>query len=334
MRAAPTDMAQRKRKRSPNPYHPEYWGVWLFMGFLRLVVLLPYAAQLAVGRALGNAMWHLSGPRRRITRVNLKICFPELDAAQRRVLARAHFESLGIAFVETAMCWWSKAEDLEPLLTIRGLEHLQAALAQGRGALLLSAHFTTLEIGGRLLGLRTRFHPMYKRSRNPVIERFMRGRREFHFGKTIAMDDVRGLLKSLKDNMPVWYAPDQGFTGKGYILVPFFGVPAPTNPATSRIAKLSRAPVLFFTTHRLPGRAGYELTIQPPLEGFPTDDVEADALRVNKLIESEVRSCPEQYLWVHNRYKTGAHRNPPAPHDLAVTSGALRPGQDSDKAEL
>ncbi len=325
-------MPPRKRQRSPNPYHPSYWGVWLFLGCLRLIVLLPYRAQLAIGRALGYAMWRLAGPRRRITKVNLKICFPELTVEQRKQLARAHFESLGIAFVETAMCWWSDAARLEPLLTIRGLEHLEKALSGGRGALLLSAHFTTLEIGGRLLGLRSRFHPMYKPSRNPVVERFMRGRREFHFGKTIAMDDVRNLLKSLKDNVPVWYAPDQGFTGKGYMLVPFFGVPAPTNPATSRIAKLSRAPVLFFGTKRLPGTAGYELTIQPPLEGFPTDDVAADALRINQLIEAEVRHCPEQYLWVHNRFKTGAHRNPPQPHDRAVTSGAFEQGQDSDKS--
>ena len=321
-------MPARKREHSANPYHPEYWGVWLFLGFLRLVVWLPFGAQLAIGRALGDAMWHLAGPRRRITKVNLRICFPELDGEQRRRLARAHFESLGIAFVETAMCWWSDAAKLEPLLTIRGLEHLQGALAEGRGALLLSAHFTTLEIGGRLLGLRARFHPMYKRSRNPVIERFMRGRREFHFGKTIAMDDVRGLLKSLKANVPVWYAPDQGFTGKGYLLVPFFGVPAPTNPATSRIAKLSEAPVLFFATRRLHGTAGYELTIQPPLAGFPTDDAEADAKTINALIEAEIRGCPEQYLWVHNRFKTGAHRNPPAPHDPAFKYGSVEPDQD------
>ena len=324
-------MAPRKRKRSSNPYHPAYWGIWLFLAFLRVVVLLPYSTQLAVGRMLGHAMWHLAGPRRRITRVNLKICFPELGPEQRRDLARAHFESLGIAFVETAVCWWADAARLEPLLTIRGLEHLQGALAEGRGALLLSAHFTTLEIGGRLLGLRARFHPMYKRSRNPVIERFMRGRREFHFGRTIPMDDVRALLKSLKANVPVWYAPDQGFTGKGYLLVPFFGVPAPTNPATSRIAKLSQAPVLFFATRRLPGSAGYELTIQPPLAGFPSDDAAADAARINRLIEAEVRGCPEQYLWVHNRFKTGAHRNPPQAHDPAVTSGAFEQGQDASK---
>jgi KDO2-lipid IV(A) lauroyltransferase len=324
-------MQARKAKRSSNPYHPGYWGVWLFLGCLRLVVLLPYGAQLACGRALGALMWHLAGPRRRITKLNLKICFPELSTKERARLARAHFESLGIAFVETAVCWWGEAARLEPLITIRGLEHLERALDAGRGALLLSAHFTTLEIGGRLLGLRARFHPMYKRSRNPVIERFQRGRREHHFGKTIAMDDVRNLLKSLKQNVPVWYAPDQGFTGKGYMLVPFFGVPAPTNPATSRIAKLSNAPVLFFATRRLPGTAGYELTIHPPLEGFPTDDVEADALRINALIETEVRRCPEQYLWVHNRFKTAAHRTPPAQYDPAVKYGALEPEKDADK---
>jgi KDO2-lipid IV(A) lauroyltransferase len=291
------------RKRPKQLYHPRYWGVWALLALLRVAILLPFGAQLALGRAFGAVLARTSPRRRRIAAANLARCFPELDPAARARLLAEHFAALGIALVEIAQCWWGDARRLERLVRFRGLEHLEAARAAGRGALLLSAHFTTLEIGGRLLGLRARFHPMYKPSRNPVIERYMRGRRVHHFQHAIPMDDVRGLLRSLKDNVPVWYAPDQGFRGKGALEVPFFGQPAPTNPATARIARTSGAPVLPFFVRRLPGAEGYELEIGAPLEGYPTDDPAGDALRINHLIEEAIRRCPEQYLWAHDRFK-------------------------------
>jgi len=301
-----------RRKRPQQLLHPRYWGVWALLGLLRVAILLPFGAQLALGRMLGAGLARFSARRRTIAADNLALCFPDLDPAARQRLLAAHFAALGIALVEIAQCWWGEAQRLERLASFRGLEHLEAALGQGRGALLLSAHFTTLEIGGRLLGLRSRFHPMYKPSRNPVIERFMRGRRVHHFQHAIPMDDVRGVLRSLKDNVPVWYAPDQGFRGKGVLAVPFFGRPAPTNPATARLARASGAPVLPFFVRRLPGSAGYELEIGAALAGFPTDDPQADALRINQLIEDAIRRCPEQYLWAHDRFKLHRDDQPAA----------------------
>lgn len=319
-------MARRPRNRPKSLWSPRYWGVWLFIALLRVLVLLPFRAQLSVGRALGRLMRLFARRRRIITSLNLQFCFPELDATARADLVRTHFEALGIAMLEVAMCWWGDAARLRPLVRVEGLEHLERARAQGKGVLLLSAHFTTLEIGGRLLGLFTPFHPMYRPNRNPVIESVMRGRREAQFERAISMHDVRLLLRTLKEGLPVWYAPDQGFLGKGRLMVPFFGVPAPTNPATSRIARASGAPVLPFFVHRLPGAQGYRLEFQPPLSDFPSDDVTADCLRINQLIEREVRKSPEQYLWAHNRFKTSAHRFPPKPHDPAVQHGLIPPG--------
>lgn len=287
---------------------PRHWPAWLAIGLLRLATPLPYAWQLTIGAWLGRRLFNLTRRRRQLTRYNLAQCFPELDETQREQLARQHFESLGIGLLEIAQCWWGNAARLRARVRIEGLEHLQAALAQGRGAVLLSAHTTTLEIGGRLLGLFTPFHLMYRPNNSPVLEWIISRRRRAHFEGVIPRDDVRQLLKSLKDNKPVWYAPDQGFTGKNHVIAPFFGVPAPTNPATSRIAKASGAPVLPFLVERLPEKQGYLLRISAPLENFPGADLAEDAARVNAMIEEQVRCAPEQYLWMHNRFKTRDYR--------------------------
>jgi Kdo2-lipid IVA lauroyltransferase/acyltransferase len=282
---------------------PRHWGIWLLLGFIRLMVQLPYRLQLGIGRGMGRLLRIVSRRRWRITLVNLEKCFPELDADARERLARAHFDSLGIAFLEFGMCWWASEKRLRKLGQIEGLEHLQAARAKGHGVILLSAHFTTLEITGRLLGLHTDLHLMYRKIDNPVIEEVMRASRERLFERAIPREDVRVMLKSLKSGKPVWYATDQGYRGKHSEMVPFFGIPAPTNVAISRLAKTSNAPVVPFFAMRLPGTQGYKLVIEPELENFPTDDPAADALRLNQRLEQRIRLAPEQYLWSHDRFK-------------------------------
>ncbi|MHB8424659.1 MAG: LpxL/LpxP family Kdo(2)-lipid IV(A) lauroyl/palmitoleoyl acyltransferase [Gammaproteobacteria bacterium] len=281
---------------------PRYWNIWLLLGFIRMAVLLPYAWQLALGRGLGRLL-RPAQRRWRITVMNLQRCFPELDGPANLALAKKHFESLGIAFLEIGLCWWGEAERLRRLVQIEGLENLQAARALGRGVILVAGHFTTLEIGGRLLGLYTDFHLMYRPSQNALIESVMRRSRERHFDRAIPRQDVRLMLKSLKEGKPVWYAPDQGYRGRHSEMIPFFGIPAPTNTALSRLARASGAPVVPFFVERLPGTRGYKLTLDPMLTGFPGGDTVADALRVNRLLEEQIRRAPEQYLWSHDRFK-------------------------------
>lgn len=285
-------------------WSPRYWPVHVGMALGWLVAQLPFRVQMALGKILGNAAYYLMRGRRRIARTNLGLCFPELDTDARRALLREHFRSLGLGVVETAMCWWAPAGRLRGLAHIEGLEHLHAALAAGRGVILLSAHFTTLEIGGRLLSLHAPFHVLYRRHKNAAFEAVMQRARERHFEKAISRDDMRGMLRSLKANMPVWYAPDQNYGAEHSIFVSFFGIPASTITATTRLARISGAQVVPFFQERLPGAAGYRLKLSPALQNFPTDDEAADTQRINDLIETEIRKIPAQYLWAHRRFKT------------------------------
>jgi KDO2-lipid IV(A) lauroyltransferase len=200
---------------------------------------------------------------------------------------------------------------LEPLATIHGLEHLQAAMREGNGVILLSAHFTTLEIGGRLLARHVPFHVLYREHKHPVIEHIMGRARTRLYEKAIPRGDMSGLLGSLKQGRAVWFAPDQDHGTSNSVFVNFFGIPAATITATSRIAQISQARIVPFFPRRLPGAEGYVLDILPPLEAFPGHDQQADTQRLSNIIEQQIKNCPEQYLWVHRRFKSRPDGAPP-----------------------
>jgi len=283
---------------------PRFWAIWLALGVVRLLVALPFGAQLFAGRVIGRVGYLLAGERRAIGARNLELAFPELDPqAQHRLLLR-HFESLGMSIIETGMCWWADERRIDGLAEVRGLEHVEQALAAGRGAIMLTGHFTTLDLGGRFLTRKAPVSAMYRPHRNPLFEEIMRRGRERSAKHAFSKHDVRAMIRGLRTNHLIWYAPDQAHKrGKYSAVVPFFGVPAPTNTATAVFARLGDAPVIPFFPVRLPGKAGYRLDILPPLEGFPSDDPVADAACINRLLEERIRLCPEQYLWVHRRFK-------------------------------
>jgi len=274
-----------------------------WLALLHTMTLLPLSWQLVAGKWLGRLFYLCARRRRHIALVNLALCFPQLTEKERLRLSRRNFEFMGQAVFETAFSWWAPASRLEGLYEIQGLEHLEQALEAGRGAILLSAHFTALELGCRLLANHIPFHPIYRPHKNKVFEKVMRRCREQHIEKAIPRNDTRTILRSLKSGVPIWYAPDQNYGKEHSIFVPFFGIPASTITATSRLARLSTAPVVpFFTRRRGDGR--YLLHILPPLTDFPSGDEVQDTKRINALIESEIRLAPEQYLWAHRRFKT------------------------------
>ncbi|NNJ94395.1 MAG: LpxL/LpxP family Kdo(2)-lipid IV(A) lauroyl/palmitoleoyl acyltransferase [Halobacteria archaeon] len=285
-------------------YAPRYWLTWLGVALLWCLTRLPYRVQVWLGRGAGRLIMRVAAKRRHIVRVNLELCFPELGLQDRERLLVENFESMGIALLEMGMSWWSPNRRLEKLFTVEGMDNLEQALKAGNGAILLSAHFTTLEIGGRMLAMRTPIQVLYRKHKNAAMEYVIsRGRNRFT-DKAIRRDNLLGMRRSLRQNIPVWYAPDQDFgIGKG-AFVPFFGIPAATLTVTSKLAKMANSPVVPFLQTRLPGAQGYVLTLYPAFEDFPGESAEEDTRRINAFLEARIREQPEQYLWAHRRFKT------------------------------
>jgi KDO2-lipid IV(A) lauroyltransferase len=278
--------------------HPRYWTTWLFLGLLRVLALLPYRAGLAVGGLLGTLTWHLLGARRRITDINLQLCFPELTPAQRTQLARATFRSTGIALVEIGWTWWGGAKRL-PLRVI-GADVLQQALAQGRGVLLLGGHYTPLELSGYHFSTIAPAVALYRPDNNPVMDWMIR-RARARFCQPVPRSDLRQVRRALLDNQVVWLAPDQDFGLRNAEFAPFFGHTAATLTMPTRLAKLNGSPVLFIRHQREADGYVLELT---PMTGFPGATPKDDAALFNTTLEQAIRQHPEQYLWMHQRFKT------------------------------
>jgi KDO2-lipid IV(A) lauroyltransferase len=282
---------------------PRYWPTWAGIGLLRLLALLPYAAMIAIGVTLGRLLRLVALRQVRTARRNLELCLPELDAAARERLINRHFESLGVALLEVPLAWWSPAQRIARLAQVEGREHLEAAAARGQGVLLLTAHFTTMEMAGRVLASVAPVGFLYRPTSNEALAYALARFRTAHGGHPIPRDDIRAFIGALRAGECVWYAPDQSYRRKGAQMVRVFGIPAASNTLTSRLARLTGAPVLPYFLERLPGTQGYRAVIHPPLENFPSEDAVADTERFNHMIETQVRHVPEQYLWIHRRFK-------------------------------
>jgi len=286
-----------------------YLVAWLGYAWMRLVVLLPFRLQLALGGALGRVL-ALVPSRRRVVARNVATCLPELSAAAQAQVLERHFESLGLSLMEMGMGWFGRPERIRERVRVDGAEHLTAALAKGRGVILFAAHFTTIEFfWPALRPLCPKLCGMYKWQRNPVMNKMMTRGRGRYFDVMISKDNVREMMRCLRDNGVVWYASDQSYGGKGSVLLPFFGEPAMTNTAIGRIAKASRTVVLPYSCRRI-DPDHYVMTIGAPLAGVPSGDEVADTRRLIEAIESYIRLCPEQYWWIHQRFKG---RPPPLP---------------------
>ncbi|MCW9088630.1 MAG: LpxL/LpxP family Kdo(2)-lipid IV(A) lauroyl/palmitoleoyl acyltransferase [Gammaproteobacteria bacterium] len=284
---------------------PRYWPTWAGLGLLRLSVLLPFPVMLWSGRQLGKLLYTLIGSRRHVALTNLRLCFPAMSERERQELARESFISAAISLFEGVLSWWGRDSRLKSLYRIEGLEHLESARQAGNGVILLGGHYTTLEISGRFLAYHVEgLQPIYKPAKNALFESVMANARKRLFDDLVPSRDMRRIVRNLKQNKVMWYAPDQDFGRKQSVFAPFFGIPTATLTTTARLARLSGAPVVPYYSERLPGKEGYRVKLLPALEGFPSGDDLVDATRTNQVLERQVERMPEQYLWLHKRFKT------------------------------
>ncbi len=284
------------------PKGPRHWPAWIGIGAMTLLARLPWGVQRALGHGLGAVLRVALRDRRTVAARNLDLCFPALDAAARAALLRAHFAALGIGVFEFARAWWGSVEPLRRGLRVEGLEHMQAAREGGRGVILISGHFTTLEVCGRLLCDHVPLAGMYRPHAEPVMEWAVKRGRLRYATAMFARDALRPAVKHLRDGGTLWFAPDQESRRGESVFVPFFGRPASSLTSTHQLARLSGASVVLFG-HERRVDGGYTLRLSRPLQDFPSADAVADTARSMAGIEDMARAVPAQYLWIHRRFK-------------------------------
>lgn len=286
----------------PSFYGPRFWPTWILLAFFKVCARLPVAFNFALGRLIGVLFTYLAPSRRRITEINITACFPDLAQQEQKKIVRGVMRSCGISIMESAMALWGQADKLSDRYTIEGLEHIAAAQASDRGVLLVGCHLTTMDPAGRILSRHIKADMLYRKDPNPLLAYALIKAREKYVHSAIVRSDTRQLVKNLRQGGIVWYAPDQDYGIKHSVFAPFFGIPAAT-VSTARVAQLGRAAVLPYAHYRT-DKGCYRLIIGPALIDFPSDDEVADATRINKIIEDMIRVEPDQYLWVHRRFKT------------------------------
>ena len=297
----------------PKLAAPRLWPTWCLIGLGWLSARLPLSLLFPLGKHLGQLAFCIGGARRSIAQTNLRLCFPELGPDEARDLARRTFEAVTLGALELCVAWLNPKRDLRRRIEVRGAEHFRAAAAKGRGVLLLGAHFAVLDLIAQALADQGRIDVMYRKNRNPAWEWLQVHGRRHYFQSVIERKDARAALRSLGAGRAVWYAADQDYGAKHSVFAPFFGIEAATIRA-ARFARFNNSPAIMLSMRRHYRERRWTMTFSPVIEQFPTGDERADATRINGLIEAQIRTCPEQYLWLHRRFKT---RPPGMPNPYA-----------------
>jgi len=291
-------------------YHPKYALSWFAILLLRIVAALPFKAKLIAGRCLGFLVFHLVKKRRHTVQTNVRLCFPELNTTQQEKMVRDIFTANGIGFFEIAWAWWANIDVIKNHYDIEGLEHIEAAKADGSGVLLVGAHFVHLDLCGLMTNHSTPMSAIYRKNNNPVFEYIITKGRERFFEHVIERSDMRNIVRKLREGKTIWYSPDQDFGRDQAVFAPFFGIEAATLVSTSRLAKMGRAKPVGIAHYRDPITHRYRIVISPVDTAFPTGDDYKDAVIINTMLEKAIRMQPEQYMWVHRRFKTRPEGEP------------------------
>lgn len=275
-----------------------------------LVAQLPYSCIYRIGQAVGWILYCVPSHRHIVVATNIRLCYPHLDTAAQRRLVRNVFLHSGITLFETGFAWWASSKRVDRLCEVQGFEHVEQAIAAGKGVVLLGAHQTPLEMGGRCLTRLTTCHFFYRPVDNQAYNTVQSKYRYQHCGNIIRKNDPRGIFKSLKQGVCVWYTPDQDMGPKVSVFAPFYGIPAASVTAMSKIARISKAPLVPYFVYRKPNGRGFLLRFAAPLIDYPCGDEVQDATRVNQVLQQGIDQAPEQYLWLHRRFKTRPEGEP------------------------
>lgn len=291
---------------------PKYWLTWLGVIILYTISWLPYRWQLWLGRMIGRLLYKLGYSRIKVAKRNLALCFPEKSEAERTALLKKNIENTGIALLETGMGWWWPDWRFKGKVTIEGIENIEKIKAQGQGVLILTMHYLSTEMNCRGAGSAEPMVVFYRPNNNALMEYFQfRGRNranKYMLGKR----DVKGLIKALKDGESCIYLPDQDYGRNKSLFIPFYGIDAATTTGTLIFAKQKNCQVLMMTPTRNDDDSGYTISFSKPWQNFPSGDDAADLLRVNQELEKAISYKPEQYMWVHRRFKTRENENDPS----------------------
>ena len=282
--------------------HPKFFPTWILILLMRIGVFIPFSAQVFIGKFIGKAIYPFMSKWRSTAYSNISHCFPEKKQAQVNTLVKNHFEAIGISLFETANAYYASDKKINKLLTINKEQYFTDALKQEGGIIILCAHFMPLMLGSRALLINHTIANIYRPQNNKLFDQAMVKGYKKNGAVMIKSTDTRSIIKAINNSLPIWYAPDQDLGENNSVFAPLFGIQTATASATARLSKNDKTRVIAYSFIRT--SKGYEMSFEKPLSGFPSNDPIIDATITNKILEKQINKNPEQYLWIHRRFKT------------------------------
>ncbi len=282
--------------------HPKFFPTWILILLMRIGVFIPFSAQVIIGKAIGKLIYPFMSKLRSTAYSNISHCFPEKKHPQVNTLVKHHFEAIGVSLFETANAYYASDKKIIKLLIVKNEQYFTDALKQEGGIILLCAHFMPLMLGSRALLLKHTIANIYRPQNNKLFDQAMVKGYKKHGAVMIKSTDMRSIIKAINNSLPIWYAPDQDLGEKNSVFAPLFGIKTATASATSRLAKNNNTRVIPYSFIRT--KKGYEMSFEKPLLNFPSNNSVDDATTTNMILEKQIKKTPEQYLWIHRRFKT------------------------------
>ena len=282
--------------------HPKFYPTWILILLMRIGVFIPFQFQVILGKAIGKLIYPFMKKLRETAYSNISNCFPEKKQPQVTLLVKQHFDAIGISLFETANAYYGSDRKIKKLLSINNKHFFSDAIKDEGGIILLCSHFMPLMLGSRALLLENTIANVYRPQNNKLFDKVMVKGYTKNGAVMIKSKDTRSILKAIKNSLPIWYAPDQDLGMNNSVFAPLFGIETATASATARLAKNNNTRVIPYSFIRT--KHGYEMSFDKPIKNYPSNDPIKDATTTNKILENQIIKAPEQYLWIHRRFKT------------------------------